>query len=323
MQPNQRTASAIAAKSISPVEELGKALSQMEGQFKLALPDHVPVEKFVRTVLTAVQGNKDLMSADKNTLFAACLECATDGLLPDGREAAIVPFRSKDRGLEATYMPMVGGLLKMMRNSGEIATIVPNIVCENDEFDYWIDEDGEHIKHRPKLDGNRGELTHAYVIARMKDGSKTFEVMSKNEIEQVREASKAKTSGPWTEWYGEMAKKTVIRRISKRLAMSTEIEQVVRRDDRLYDLDAPTATGEPKKSRLLGLIASQGDAPETVPANAEPVVSPAAQGEQITGPICHSKPMMVSLYPNKEGDRKGKFDWYCKECKGSSPKDPQ
>lgn len=257
MEPNKKPSNVPATKSISPVEELRRSLNQMEGQFKLALPDHVPVEKFVRTVLTAVQGNKDLMSADRTTLFAACLECATDGLLPDGREAAIVPY-----GKEATYMPMVGGLLKMLRNSGELATITPNIVCERDEFDYWIDETGEHIKHRPNLEGGgRGELTHAYVIARMKDGSTTFEVMSRNEIEQVRESSKAKNAGPWKDWYGEMAKKTVIRRISKRLAMSTEIERVVQRDDRFYDLDAPAATSAPKTSRLAKSMGVTSPAP--------------------------------------------------------------
>src|SRR5688500_5969553 len=145
------------AKAVTPIEDLRNALNGMEGQFKLVLPPHVPSEKFVRTVITAVQNNRALMECDRSTLFSACLECATDGLLPDGREAAIVPY-----GKEATYMPMVGGLLKMMRNSGDIAAVVPQIVCQNDTFDYWVDEHGEHIMHKPKLDGPRGDLTHAY-----------------------------------------------------------------------------------------------------------------------------------------------------------------
>jgi recombination protein RecT len=253
-QPNQQLAKTT-AKAISPIDALRSTLNSMEGQFKLVLPPHVPAEKFIRTVLTAVQGNLDLLAADRTSLFTSCMECATDGLLPDGREAAIVTFRNNKKGcIEAAYMPMVGGLLKMMRNSGELATITPNIVCESDEFDYWIDETGEHIKHKPFLGGPRGELTHAYVIVRNKDGSHTYEVMSKFEIEQVRECAKAKDTGPWKDWYGEMAKKTVIRRISKRVAMSTEIERLVRRDDAFYDLEAHKHPEGPKKSRLQTLI---------------------------------------------------------------------
>lgn len=250
MKPTPKPSNAPAAKSISPIDELRGALNKMEGQFKAALPPHVSVEKFVRTVITAIQGNPDLITADRASLFAACLECATDGLLPDGREAAIVTFRNNKKGcIEAGYMPMVVGLLKMMRNSGEIATIFPNTVCENDEFEYWIDETGEHIKHTPNFD-DRGALTHAYTIARMKDGSVTTEVMSHQEIEKVRACAKAKDSGPWKDWYGEMAKKTVLRRVAKRLPSSTEIEKAIERDDKFYDLDAARGVEGPKQSRL-------------------------------------------------------------------------
>lgn len=248
-QPTQKAATPT-SKSISPVEELRGALNKMEGQFKAALPPHVTVEKFVRTVITAIQGNPDLIVADRNSLFTACMECATDGLLPDGREAAIVTFKNNKKNcVEAAYMPMVGGLLKMMRNSGEVATVFPNIVCENDDFNYWIDETGEHIKHAPLFE-NRGALTHAYAIVRMKDGSITTDVMSVAEIEKVRACAKAKDAGPWKDWYGEMAKKTVLRRISKRLPSSTEIERALRADDAFYDLDASRAADGSKPSRL-------------------------------------------------------------------------
>jgi recombination protein RecT len=255
-------------KAISPIDELRRTFAKMEDQFRLALPPHVPVEKFIRTVMTAVQGNQDLVQADRATLFTACLECATDGLLPDGREAAIVTFKNNKKGtIEAGYMPMVGGLLKMMRNSGEIATVFPNIVCANDEFSYWIDENGEHIKHEPNFD-DRGALTHAYVIARMKDGSVTTEVMSHAEIEKVRACAKAKDSGPWRDWYGEMAKKTVLRRVSKRLPSSTEIEKALERDDKFYDLDAPRANEGTKKSRLETLVGAK-QAALPAPASSE------------------------------------------------------
>uniref|UniRef100_UPI00195373C4 recombinase RecT n=1 Tax=Klebsiella aerogenes TaxID=548 RepID=UPI00195373C4 len=45
------------------------------------------------------------------------------GLLPDGREGAIVEFSGK-----AQWMPMIGGLRKKVRNSGEIATWEAHVV---------------------------------------------------------------------------------------------------------------------------------------------------------------------------------------------------
>jgi hypothetical protein len=47
-------------------------------------------------------------------------------------------------------------------------------------------------------------------------------------------------------------------------------------------------------------------------------VSPAGEP-----PLHCGKKMMVSRYPNKDGDRQGKKDWYCVQCKASLPREPQ
>lgn len=236
-----------AVATITPVEEVRGTLAKMAPQFKVALPPQISPEKFIRVVMTAVQGNAKLLE-NRPALYGAAIKCATDGLLPDGKEAALVPY-----GLTVQYLPMVAGILKKVRNSGELADLSPHVVYANDVFDYWIDEKGEHLNHRPALTGERGDLTHVYAIARTKEGGAYIEVMSKAQIEQVRAVSKAKDNGPWVTWYDEQARKTVIRRLSKRLPMSTDLEQVIERDDELYDLHAPTK-GEPKKSRLDTVI---------------------------------------------------------------------
>ena len=225
--------------------DLRSELQAMEPQFKLALPPQIPPERFTRVVMTAVQTNADLMNADKKSLFAACMKAAQDGLLPDGREAALVIFGGK-----CQYMPMVQGILKKVRNSGEIASLSANIVHGNDEFTYWVDEHGEHMLHRPKVMGDRGEPTHAYASAKTKDGATFLEVMTKEEVEKVRSVSRAKGSGPWTQWWGEMAKKTVIRRLSKRLPMSTDLEDVIRRDDEHFDFASERDAGPSKVDQL-------------------------------------------------------------------------
>ena len=112
---------------------------QLEGmgdQFKAALPAHIPVERFMRVVMTAVQGNPDLIKMDRRALWAAAMKAAQDGLLPDGRDGAIVPFKGKPM-----WMPMIGGIRKKVRNSGEMATWDAYVVYENDAFEFELGDD--------------------------------------------------------------------------------------------------------------------------------------------------------------------------------------
>ncbi|WP_407523682.1 recombinase RecT [Methylobacterium oryzisoli] len=95
--------------------------------------------------------------------------------------------------------------------------------------------DEERIEHEPKLDGPRGAPRATYAIAKTKDGGIYREVMSLEEIEKVRRVSRAANKGPWVDWWEEMARKTVLRRLAKRLPMSTDMDDLIRRDDELYD----------------------------------------------------------------------------------------
>lgn len=215
--------------ALTPMEQMRGTLTKMGAEFKAALPAQIPVERFVRTTITAVQMNPQLLECDRRSLLGSCMKAAQDGLLPDGREAALVIFRTKD-GPKVQYMPMVGGLLKKMRNSGELASIGAHVVYEHDAFDYELGDD-ERIVHKPHLGEDRGKPIAAYAIAKTKDSAIYREVMSLAEINKVRSASRAKDSGPWVDWWDEMARKTVIRRIAKRLPSSTDVDGVIEHDN--------------------------------------------------------------------------------------------
>lgn len=241
-----------------PIEEVRTQLEHMEGQFKAALPAHIPVERFSRVVMTAIQNNGELMKCDRRSLWNAAMRAAQDGLLPDGREGAIVHYQDKNKGLIAQWMPMIGGLRKKARNSGEISTWETYCVYENDKFEFELG-DNPFIRHAPAL-GDKGKLIAAYSVATLKDGSKSREVMSILEIEGVRSKSKAKF-GPWSDpiFFPEMVRKTVARRHSKVLPMSSDLDDLIRQDDALYDLEgarndaAQTRTGG-KAQSLAGAL---------------------------------------------------------------------
>jgi recombination protein RecT len=210
----------------NPVAVIRQNLTAMAPEFKAALPAHVPVEKFTRVAMTAIQNNPTLQNADRRSLFGAIVRLAQDGLLPDGREAAIVMFKN-----QAQAMPMIAGVLKKIRQSGEVSKVSAQVVHELDHFVWKLgfEESVEHIP--PALDKPRGKAIGAYAVAVLKDGSQLLEVMSLEEIEQVRKVSRASGNGPWVQWWGEMARKTVMRRLSKRLPMSTDLDDHFERDE--------------------------------------------------------------------------------------------
>jgi recombination protein RecT len=244
---------------MSPMQELRTNITKMDKEFACALPPQIPVQKFIRTTITALQMNPDIVDCDRRTVFAACMKAAQDGLLLDGREAALVKY-----GTSAQYMPMIGGLLKKLRNSGLLASISAHVAHEHDQFVYELGDE-ERIVHKPAM-GDRGKPIAAYAIAKMKDGAIYRDVMSVDEVEKVRSVSKAKNSGPWTQWWGEMARKTVLRRLLKRMPSSADIDAVIESDNEHTDLNPQVATDAPTMTAPTRLRQSIGiETPEETP----------------------------------------------------------
>lgn len=264
--------------ALTPMEQMRGTLTRMNAEFKAALPAQIPVDRFIRTTITAVQMQPQLLECDRRSLLGACMKAAQDGLLPDGREAALVIFRTKD-GPIAQYMPMVGGVLKKIRNSGELASISAHVVYSNDLFDYELGDD-EKINHKPFLGEERGKPIAAYAIAKTKDGAIYREVMSVAEINKVRQVSRAKDkdAGPWVQWWDEMARKTVIRRLAKRLPSSADLEQTLELDNEVSGfvqapaVETTVAVDEEKPARGAGRLKSK-IAAEAQPIEAE-IVDP-------------------------------------------------
>lgn len=230
----------MASQPNNPVAVIRQNMTALAPELKNALPAHVSVDKFTRVAMTAIQNNPALQNADRRSLFGAVVRLAQDGLLPDGREAALVLFGNK-----AQAMPMIAGVLKKIRQSGEVAKISAQVVYANDHFvvSYGFDETVEH--NPPALNEPRGEPIGAYATAVLKDGSRLLEVMSLEEIEKVRNVSRASKNGPWVTWWGEMARKTVMRRLSKRLPMSTDLE------DEIFSRDETLAHEEPASFQVI------------------------------------------------------------------------
>jgi recombination protein RecT len=267
-----------ATRQDNPLVSFNTQLSSRADQFKMVLPSHITPDKFQRTVLTAVQADPELLKADRQSLILACMKAAQDGLLPDKREAALVIFKENKKvngqwesRLAVQYMPMVYGLRKKILQSGEITDITMKVVYRREvEEGHFIYEEGTEamLRHKPMLDmsaedASDANIIAAYSMATFKDGSKSYEVMRRFEIDKVRECSQTgatrdrkgqarSPSGPWVDWYAEQAKKTVGRRHSKTLPMSGDLIDVEAQDDALYARSTQGVLGaEPERTAVL------------------------------------------------------------------------
>lgn len=200
-------------------------LEQMKPQMEMALPRHLPVERLMRITMTCVQLTPKLLDCERGSFLAAVMTCAQVGLEPDPRLGLIylVPFKGR-----VTVIIGYRGYLQLARNSGEIRNIQAQAVHEKDSFSYSFGLRPE-LSHKP-ADGDRGEITHFWACCTTKDGGEYFEVMTRAEVERIRdntEAWKAFQSGsikstPWKEHFSEMGRKTAIRRLAKYLPMEVQ-----------------------------------------------------------------------------------------------------
>lgn len=262
---------------LTPIETVRAALTRMQPEFQAALPAQITPEKFLRTTLTAIQMQPDLLQADRRSLFGAIMRCAQDGLLPDGRDAALVIYRSRS-GPTVQYLPMIAGLVRKLYKSKSITNVAAHVIHEFDEFTYELGDD-ERIVHKPAFP-HRGKPIGVYATATTTYGAKFREVMSYDEVEKVRSVSRAKGSGPWSDWWEEMAKKTVLRRLIKRLPQDDGVDAVIESDNATYQFREPKP--EPQAdpgNKMRELILAKNSEPEE-PAAEELEKEPAEPAQE-------------------------------------------
>lgn len=229
-------------------------LPSMQEELKKALPPHVPVEKFLRVAMTALQQNPGLANMDRNSLFAAVVTAAQLGLLPDAQlgEAYFVPFKGK-----VTLIPGYRGLLKLARQ-GDIGFVEAELIHEHDATRYVLGDNSvfESIVNWR----DRGEAVAVYAVAKFRDGSIAARVvMTKAEVDGIRARSQASNGPAWSENYAEMAKKTALRRLFKLLPMSTTASNAFRLSELHEEMNLPGRIIEGQ------VVADEEEAPPAAP----------------------------------------------------------
>lgn len=203
-------------------------------QIRAALPRHLTAERMLRVVMTAVQKTPRLLECSERSLIGAVVEASQLGLEPDGVRglAYLIPRRNrKTGGYEAQLQIGYKGLIDLARRSGQIQTITAEVVYQKDAFRVVK---GLHpdLVHEPAWnEPDPGPVIGAYAVAVLKDGGVQFHVMSTKEIEDIRKRSQSANDGPWVTDWNWMAKKTVVKQLTKLLPSSIELHSMVAVDD--------------------------------------------------------------------------------------------
>lgn len=207
-----------------------RSLLQSDGvkqQLAMVLPKHLTADRMARVACTAVLRTPKLAQASPESLLQALMLCSQAGLEPDGRQAHLIPFENRRTGtVDVQVIFDYKGLISLARRNG-ITGICADVVCEGDQFEWSRGANGLRFSHTVDWKRGRGDAYAAFCFWRDADGSYDGECMSKDEIEAIRRRSRSGSSGPWVTDWAEMAKKTVIRRASKRWPIDAEATAAV------------------------------------------------------------------------------------------------
>lgn len=185
-------------------------------------------QQFYAQVFLMAREQPKLATATPASLLAACMACVHLDLMPNTPEqyAAIIPYNNRKLGIvQAQFQIMYKGLVELAYRTGQVDAVHAELVFDGDEFEWALGLDRKLV-HIPSPDIDRtdyGKVKAAYTTVELANGTKVFDVMTRNELDKVRKSAKAKaTDAPWAVWPEAMAKKTVVKRIHKLLPKSAK-----------------------------------------------------------------------------------------------------
>lgn len=228
---------------VSPVDQFVGEVLPPERRTSLfsGLPSHIKPAVFERNLVNAVMANPNLMKYDPRLVYREVSKAAGLGLLLDpqlGEAYILEAYNYKTKSTEPQLRVGYRGLTKLSRQSGEIDQIYSHEVYSADYVECELG-DQKKLVHKPILFSDRGEIVGYYAVVKYKNGETDFEPMSVKQVHDIRDRSdawKAFAAGkikstPWSTDEEEMAKKTVIRRLVKRVPQSPELQAAIKIED--------------------------------------------------------------------------------------------
>jgi len=245
-------------KQLTPREtQISNGLKAQHKMVQSLFGDKEKAAKFTATAAKVANDYK-LAECHPNSILDACVNVAQLGLdlSPNMAHAYLVPFKAKKEAKVASVQLIVSarGYTALLARTGW--SIKSFIVTQSDEFDYRMDGFEDVITFVKDLDTPDAKFRYAVAMAKSPNGELFVEVMNNSQIDKHRLVSSNQDgakSGVWLDWFDEMAKKTVIKKLVKKLPIGEKIADVVAADDKPIEAEIVEQSIDDKKSSMDGL----------------------------------------------------------------------
>jgi recombination protein RecT len=207
-------------------------LNKSEAQIQAAMGMGGDAKRFMRICQTEFRSNPKLMECSPESFMLSVFEGARLGL-EVGKQLGQYYLIPRAREV----VPMLGyrGMIVLGLRHPDVQTITATPVYKGDYFESGENMQGQYFEYKPGGNKNPQELERVFAVCRLKNGGVVLEVMERSEIEMARMKSQQPHGGPWRDWYGEMARKTTVRRLFKYIPMVPEAAQAIARDEERWD----------------------------------------------------------------------------------------
>lgn len=212
-----------------------------------ALPKDFNKQRFLQNCMTVLQdGQADFSKCDPASVVRTLLKGAFLSLDFFNRECYAIPY-----GNTVNFQTDYRGEIKLAKRyaSNPIKDIYAKVVREGDEFIEEIENGNQSVSFKPKA-FNNGEIIGAFAVCLYKDGGMIYDTMSVDEIEHTRKTFSKQADGKaWKNSYGEMCKKTVLRRLCKLIDLNFDTAEQMQafEDASDFDVNNPNPV-EPEKA---------------------------------------------------------------------------
>ena len=193
---------------------------------KKLVSNHITIAGMEQAFKMAIDENPDSFSMftylDIIKVFVKSFEC---GLLPNTvhKHAFVIPYKGKTPKIDFQISYL--GLIELCNRNG--MTINSGIVYEKDVMTY---KDGVQLVFEIDkcTDAERGAITHFWALTIQNDRP-VIEVMTADEVNEIKK--KVIKKDIWNSHFGEMGRKTVIKRLCKKLPLSKVVMKAIDYDN--------------------------------------------------------------------------------------------
>lgn len=192
-------------------EKVGRRVAVME-QEGLALPKNYNYQNALKSAFFELDKVRGIENCTQSSIANSLLNMITQGLSPAKTQCYFIAY-GKELQMQRSYFGTVAALKRLK----DIDKISAEVIHEGDVFEIGSNDEMETIvkKFEPKFENQDKPLVGAFAMIKKTDGTVSFTIMTKKEIDQSWRQSRNKTNMVQQNFGQEMAKRTVLNRAAK------------------------------------------------------------------------------------------------------------